>query len=270
LARTVIDFFSKNHAVLNIAKAAAGLVVLLIVYKAVMRYTKRFVEKRATRATVSLVEKILHYCFLLVAVMYVFKLFGININAVLGAAGIAGVAVGFASQTSVSNIISGFFLLSEKTVKIGDFIDIGGMAGTVDSINLLSVKLKTPDNQMLRVPNETIIKSALTNYSVYQERRFSLKVQVSYDTDLAFALETLKSVPAECGDIILATPEPSVIVGSFDDSGITLTLNAWFLRENLFAAKNALFVTTKKLFDARGISIPFPQLDVHTAREGRS
>jgi small-conductance mechanosensitive channel len=265
--QTAIDFFTKNQIILNIAKAAAGLVVLLAVYKIVVRYTKRIIEKRASRATVSLVEKIFHYCFLLVAVTYVFKLFGININAVLGAAGIAGVAIGFASQTSVSNIISGFFLMSDKTIKIGDFIDIGGMTGTVDSINLLSVKLKTPNNQMLRVPNETIIKSALTNYSVYPERRISIGVQVSYNADLAFALETLKSVPAECGDIILSTPEPTVSIDSFDDSGITLTLNAWFMRENLFAAKNALFVTTKKLFDVRGISIPFPQLDVHLAQE---
>jgi small conductance mechanosensitive channel len=94
-------------------------------------------------------------------------------------------------------------------------------------------------------------------------RRYSLRVQVAYETNLTAALAALKSVPALCGEIILDTPEPVVFVDSFDDSGITLVLNAWFKRENLFAAKTALFTGTKTAFESKGIVIPFPQMDVH-------
>jgi small-conductance mechanosensitive channel len=260
--KAVTDFLVENHAAVTGIKAAAGIIVLFVAYKIVRYYIKRIAANRVSRAAFLLLEKIPRYLFLLLAVIYVFNLFGIDINAVLGAAGIAGVAIGFAAQTSVSNIISGFFLLSEKTIKIGDFVSIDSAMGTVDSINLLSIKLKTPDNQMLRVPNETIIKSNLINYSMFNERRFSLRVSVSYDADLAFALETLKKVPEQCGGLILPSPAPAVFADSFDDSGITLVLNAWFLRENLFAAKSALFVTAKKMFKDSGVALSFPRMDV--------
>ena len=258
----VKEFLLQNHAAVTVVKAAAGIIVLFIVQKIIAHYIRRIASKRVSRAAFLLMEKIPRYLFMFVMVMYVFKLFGIDLNAVLGAAGIAGVAIGFAAQTSVSNVISGFFLLSEKTIKIGDFVSIDDAIGTVDSINLLSIKLKTPDNQMLRVPNETIIKSNLINYSMFDERRFSLRVKVAYNTDLAPALETLKKVPDQCGGLILKTPEPVVFVDAFDDSGVTLVLNAWFLRDNLFAAKTVLFTTVKQAFDADGVSMPCSRVSV--------
>jgi small-conductance mechanosensitive channel len=263
--REVTEFFFDNPLLLNLVQAAVGILVLYVVYKILLRSIRRVILQKLRAQTLTLVEKIIRYAFIVVAVMYVFKMFGININAVLGAAGIAGVAIGFAAQTSVSNIISGFFLLSEKTIKTGDFIEVENTRGSVDSINLLSIKLKTPENQMVRVPNETIIKSNLINYSMFPLRRYSLRVQVAYETDLEASLAVLSSVPALCGDVIAREPPPAVYVDSFDDSGITLVLNAWFKRENLFAAKSALFTVTKKTFESKGIVIPFPQMDVHVS-----
>ena len=119
--------------------------------------------------------KILKYSFFVLAVIYVLGIFNIKITALLGAAGIAGVAIGFAAQTSFSNIISGFFILSEKSLKIGDYITIKDVSGTVDSIDMLSVKIKTPDNQMVRVPNETIIKDPDGSYHGEAGSKWSLQ-----------------------------------------------------------------------------------------------
>jgi small-conductance mechanosensitive channel len=265
--KTAHDFFAGYPQAFNVIKAVLGLVVLYVAYVVVLGYARRIVRNRVSQQTSDIVKNALHFTFIALAVMYVFRLFGININAVLGAAGIAGVAVGFAAQTSVSNIISGFFLLGEKTVKAGDFIAIGDTSGTVDSINFLSIKLKTADNQMVRVPNETIIKSNLVNYSAYPIRRYSLSVQVSYRVDLSQALAVLREVPALCGGVILTDPAPSVYVNSFDDSGITIVLNAWFNNSDLYAAKSALFVNTKALFDSRGIDIPFPQVEARLLKD---
>ncbi|MDR1786521.1 MAG: mechanosensitive ion channel family protein [Spirochaetaceae bacterium] len=263
----IAEVFRKIPQAGNILKAVSGLIVLYVVYKILVRYARKIVKVRTSERTWGVIYRVIHYCFVILAVMYVFRLFGINLNAVLGAAGIAGVAVGFAAQTSFSNIISGFFLLSEKTAGPGDFIEVDGVMGTVDSVNLLSVKLKTSDGKMVRVPNETIIKSNLINYSAFPLRRYSLGVQVSYSADLKAALDALMEVPARCGEVILQDPAPTVYVDSFGDSGINLVLNAWFRKDDLFAAKSALFVATKSLFGERGIDIPFPHVDLHIIKE---
>jgi small-conductance mechanosensitive channel len=128
--------------------------------------------------------------------MYVLGLFGINLGAIWGAMGIAGVAIGFAAQTTVSNLISGIFIVTEKTMKIGDFIEVDGVAGTVDRVGLLSIKIHTPNNQLIRIPSSSVINAKLKNFSSYEYRRYVFEVSVDYSTDLDKALEVLQSVPA--------------------------------------------------------------------------
>ena len=131
----------------NIISVVVGLVIFILLYLLISMIYKKFAKLKAQ--TFKLIAKILKYSFFVLAVIYVLGIFNIKITALLGAAGIAGVAIGFAAQTSFSNIISGFFILSEKSIKIGDYITIKDVSGTVDSIDMLSVKIKTPDNQMV-------------------------------------------------------------------------------------------------------------------------
>ena len=238
------------------------LLIALIIYKLIMRAINKVPPEKMTTHRQVFIKNFVKYLFFFLIVMYVLGLFGIKLSAIWGAAGIAGVAIGFAAQTSVSNIISGIFVITEGVLKIGDTIIVDGVTGVIDSINLLSVRVHTLDNQMVRIPNSTIINSNLTNNSFHKIRRVTISVDVAYNTDLNFALETIKKVPALC-PTVLQDPAPNAWYDGFGESGIKLTLAVWFNSTDLVATKNDVYVGIKKVFDASGINIPFPQVDVH-------
>ena len=206
------------------------------------------------------------YIFYILVVLEVLSLLGIKLSALLGAAGIAGVAIGFAAQTSVSNLISGLFVLTEGSIKIGDAVTVDGVTGVVDEINLLSIHIHTYDNQMVRIPNSTIINSNFTNINFHQTRRMTINVSVDYSTDMKTALEALKKAPALCPTVV-SDPAPAVWFDGFAASGINMTVAAWFKPADLLQTKNDLYIAIKQVLDEAGITIPFNQLDVHMKEE---
>jgi small-conductance mechanosensitive channel len=137
----------------KILNIVAALFIFYVLYKIIRKYTKKIGTKKLKPQTAMMLDKAIKYAFQILVVVYILGQFGIKLNALLGAAGIAGIAIGFAAQTSISNIISGFFVLWERALQIGDFITIDDVTGTVQSIDLLSVRIVTPDNQMIRIPN---------------------------------------------------------------------------------------------------------------------
>ena len=143
-------------------------------------------------------------------------------------------------------------------MKVGDFITVDEISGTVDTITMLSVKVKTSDGRIVRIPNETIINAKLQNVSSHPTRRFDVVVSVSYDTDLRKALEILGTIPAKY-PLVLADPQPIVFCTSFGASGIDITLGVWLNNSDLLAVRNQVFVAIKETFDSAGISIPFPR-----------
>ena len=167
----------------------------------------------------------------------------------------------FAAQTSVSNIISGVFMLAEKNLKVGDLITVGSESGIVDDIGLLSVKVHTLDNQMVRIPNSSIINTNLRNTSYFPQRRMTISCSISYEDDLSFALETLRKVPELC-PAVLQDPAPAVWVDGFGESGMNLTLAISFEVSNYLDAKNQAFVAIKRVFDEAKIEIPYNKIDV--------
>jgi small-conductance mechanosensitive channel len=181
-------------------------------------------------------------------------LFNVKLTAIFGAAGIAGIAIGFAAQTSISNIISGFFLLSEQAFKVGDYISVGDDSGTVDSVDMLCVRIHTPDNQFIRIPNESIIKTNLKNNSYFAKRRYTMSLTIPYDADLKAAVKVLETVPEHC-DLSLKEPAPQVFAEEFSDFGIKLTLNAWTESCNYLAFRNQIILATKESFDKNNIKI---------------
>lgn len=235
--------------------------ILWIIYKVLMRALNKIPKEKITPQRTMIFGKVFKYAFYIITIMYVLSLFGVKFSAIWGAAGIAGVAVGFAAQTSVSNLISGIFVLSEGILKVGDFITVSDSTGIVDSVGLLSVQIHTLDNQLVRIPNSTIINSNLINTSYFPRRRLCISVSVSYDTDMAKALEALNKVPALCSTV-LTDPAPAAWFDSFGDSGINLTLAVWFNSADFLKTKNDVFIGIKKIFDEANISIPFNRLDV--------
>ena len=145
---------------------------------------QRFIMKKSTPQRQMIARKAITYAGFVLVLMAVLAELGVKLTALLGAAGIVGIAVGFASQTSVSNIISGLFLISEKPFAVGDVIRIGGTTGIIQSIDLLSIKIRTFDNLFVRIPNEKILSSEVTNITRFPIRRMDITLQVAYGEDL--------------------------------------------------------------------------------------
>ena len=235
--------------------------VMWIVFRLIAKAIRRVPETKLPAQRTAVIIRFLKYIFYIIVVLYVLGLFGINLKAIWGAAGIAGVAIGFAAQTSVSNLISGLFVLTEGSIHVGDTIIVGDVTGVVDEVKLLSIRVHTFDNQMVRIPNSTIINSNLTNNSYHDKRRLTLNVGVDYSTDMKLALETLKKAPELC-PTVLKDPAPAVWFDGFADSSINLVVAVWFKPEDFLQTKNDLYIAIKKILDEANISIPFNQLDV--------
>ncbi len=251
----------------NLAKVITSVVAILIfwaVYRLIRHLVKKTASKTMQKKTVSIIVKAISYCFYVLIVMYVLGLFGIKLSAIWGAAGIAGVAIGFAAQTSVSNLISGLFVVTDKAMKVGDFIEVDGVSGTVDSIGIISIKIRTLDNQLVRVPNSTIIDSKLTNYSALPYRRYVFETWVDYDCDYDKAMEVAKSVPARCPTVILDNPKyaPNAVWTTQGDSGMNLNIIVWCKRENFLQTKSDVAINTLKAFNEAKINIPYNRMDI--------
>lgn len=256
----------------NLAKVITSIIAILIFFIA-YKVIKHLVRKAATKTlqptAVNIITKAITYIFYVIIVMYILGLFGIKLSAIWGAAGIAGVAIGFAAQTSVSNLISGLFVVTDKAMKAGDFIEVAGISGTVESIGIISVKIKTVDNQMIRIPNSTIINSNLVNYSTNENRRYVFEFSVDYGTDLDKALEIVKTVPARCPTVILDNPDlaPAAFWTTLGASGINGVLCVWFNKADLWATKTKICSELVKTFNENGINIPFNRMDVTLLNE---
>lgn len=245
-------------------QAIGSIIVILllwIAYRLILHGIKRVSKEKQTPQQSMLISKFVKYAFYIILVIYILSCFGIKLSAIWGAAGIAGVAIGFAAQTSISNLISGLFVLGEHIMKVGDTISVGGITGNVDSVDLLSVKVHTPDNQLVRIPNSSVINSNLTNTSFFVRRRMTFTISTSYDTDMNKALEALLEVPA-CCPTILKNPAPAAWFESFSENGISLTLAVWFKNDDFLKTRNDCFIAIKKAYDNAKINIPVNRLKV--------
>lgn len=188
---------------------------------------------------------------------------GFDLAVLLGAAGILTVALGFASQTSASNVISGLFLLGERPFAVGDVIRVGGTTGEVLSVDLLSVKLRTFDNLFVRIPNETMIKSEVTNLRRFPIRRIDLQVGVAYKENLRTVREVLMEV-ADRNPLCLEEPAPLIIFQGYGDSSINHQFSVWANTDRFLELRNSIPLEIKEAFEEHDIEIPFPHRTLYT------
>lgn len=244
-----------NTVIRVILTLAIGIPLIIFVRKLV----QKLVRNRLSPQSEQLVVRIVYYSLALILVVMVLNEFGFKVSALLGAAGIIGIAVGFAAQTSISNIISGIFLISEKPFVIGDVIEVGSIIGEIQSIDLLSLKLKTADNKFVRVPNETVIKTEVINLTRFPARRVDIKITVSYKENLKKVQELLIKI-AEEEPKALKEPQAIVRVDSFGDSGIDFIFGVWGKTSELFSLKTEIMMRIKETFEAENIEIPYPHI----------
>lgn len=214
-------------------------------------------RKHLNKQRLMIVQKLLFYSGTVLVLFIVLKQAGVDGSTIAGAAGIMGIALGVASQTSISNIISGIFMIGEQPFAVGDYIEVGSNRGIVMSIDMLSIKLRTFNNRLIRIPNENLIKSDVTNVTRYPIRRIDLEISVAYNTDLREAIKILKETITSYKNS-LESPEPVCRVESFQDSGINIFMGVWCEKTLYYDSKSALMIEIKEALDKAGIEIPFP------------
>ena len=238
---------------------AGGLLLAVLARYAV----SRAVGKSLTPERATLVARAVFWGITGLTIANALTQVGFDLSVLLGAAGVLTVAVGFASQTSASNVISGLFLIGEQPFSVGDLITIGNTTGEVIAVDFLSVKIRTYNNVFVRVPNETVMKTEITNLTRYPIRRMQIRISVAYKEDVERVRDLLLAM-VDQDPWFLDEPRPVVRFVGFGESGVDLDLNVWAASESFFEARDHLGWRVKSTLDAAGIEIPFPHRTLYT------
>ncbi len=235
-----------------------GIPVIILISK----WINKYFSKKMSPQQGMIFSKMVLYTGIALIGFSILSEFGFKLTHLLGAAGILGIAIGFASQTSMSNIISGIFLIAEKPFEINDIITVGGTTGLVLSIDFLSIKLRTFDNKFVRIPNETLVKSEVTNITRFPIRRVDLEIGIAYKEDVSRVKDILLGIVHD-DPLCLNEPEPMVLFSGFGSSSVDLKLLAWATKADWLKVKNSLLEEIKVRFDREGIEIPFPHISIY-------
>lgn len=237
-----------------------------ILAKIITTNIRRALIDKMKRDQLELMLKVIYFGVIIIAFVSVAPALGINLSGLLVAGGIAGIVIGFASQSVVSNLISGLFLISEKPIKIGDQISVGDVAGFVEDIHILSTIVRTYDGLYVRLPNERVFTSNITNYVANVARRFEYVIGIRYSDDAEKAIEIIKRLIEE-HPFALKVPEPQVFVDELGDNSVNLKVRIWAPSTEWYTVKMDLLWKIKKELEANGIEIPFPQRTIWFANE---
>jgi len=244
-----------------------GALVLLVVGLAVAKFIRGSVRKALERSKldntlIPFLSGIIYYLLLAFVIVAVLSLFGVETTSFIAVLGAAGFAVGLALQGTLSNFASGVMLLVFRPFGVGDFIDAGGTAGTVEAIGVFATTLKSPDNVKIIASNSSIYAATIKNFSAHDTRRNDIVIGVSYNDDLGKAAEVINRVLA-ADDRILHEPAPLVAVSELGDSSVNFVVRPWCTKDDYWALRFDLLRELKEQLEAAGCSIPYPQTDVH-------
>lgn len=211
---------------------------------------------------ISFFKSIMYYALLIVVILTALEQVGVQTTSFLAILGAAGLAVGLALKDSLSNFASGVMLVFFKPFKIGDTVTAGGITGTIMEIHLFNTEFKTGDNQKILVPNASITSGSITNVNAHEKRRIDLNIGVSYKDDIKQVKDILTSIVAS-HEKVLQDEGNKIAVGELADSSVDFIVRAWVNTPDYWDVRFDLIESIKTTFDEKGISIPYPQTDVH-------
>ena len=261
-----VDWLSTGgaHFAVNLLVAVLILVVGAILTRLAKNAATKMLQRNGkggqlfSRFVLSVIDKT---CWAFLLVMAI-KQVGIDVTPIIAGIGVTGFILGFAFQESLGNLASGLMIAMNEPFRVGDFVSVAGLDGTILEVNMMATVLSTADNKKVVIPNKNAWGAPIVNYSAMGKRRVDLTISVSYGTDLdkalAIAAEAVGQVPG-----VLADPAPGISIGSLDSSAVVLNVRPWSAVADYWAVYSATYKAVKEAFDANGVSIPFPQLDVH-------
>ncbi|WP_020208424.1 mechanosensitive ion channel family protein [Gilvimarinus chinensis] len=258
--------FAQNHVIpwgINIVTALLIFIVGKIVVKILVGIIGKLLKRtNLDNILVEFIQAIANALLLIVVIIAALDQLGVDTTSLIALIGAAGLAIGLALQGSLQNFASGFLLLVFRPFTAGDYIEAGGTAGVVKTIGIFTTTLNSPDNKEIIVPNGAIYSGNITNYSALPTRRVDLVFGISYDDDIKKAKEIMERVVKADGRV-LADPAPQIAVSELADSSVNFVVRPWVNSADYWGVKFDLTENIKLAFDENGISIPFPQMDVH-------
>lgn len=261
IVQTIYDW-AESYG-LQIVGSIAIFIIGRIVIGFLIGIFRRLMNKSKMDVTLSkFLLSIVRIALLTVLIIIILDNLGIQTTSFVAILGAAGLAVGFALQGSLGNFASGVMIIIFRPFKAGDFVEAGGVSGSVEEITIFNTIMKTPDNKMVIVPNSKVTGESIVNYSAMDTRRVDLVFGIGYDDDIRKAKETLEQILRE-DSRILDDPAPVVAVSELGDSSVNFVARPWVKTADYWAVYFDVTEKVKLTFDEKGISIPFPQNDVH-------
>ncbi|MEC9487623.1 MAG: mechanosensitive ion channel domain-containing protein [Prosthecochloris sp.] len=205
------------------------------------------------------------YGIIAVVIAMVLNQVGIETASIIAVLGTIGLAIGLALQGTLSNIASGVMLMVFRPFTIGNYVEAGGHGGTVTAVNLFTTELTTPDNVQIIIPNNAVWGNSVVNYSYHETRRADFTIGIAYSDNIEQAIVTLKQV-IDSDQRILRDPEPLLVVSELAASSVNITIRVWTKSADFWTVKFDMTRRFKEELDRAGITIPFPQQQVHLVR----
>ena len=242
-------------------------IAIFIIGKIIARMISSLIEKAMRRAgsdelLVDFIGNISYAVLIVAVVLAAIDSLGVNVTSLMAIVAAAGLAIGLALKDSLSNFASGVMIIIFRPFKAGDFITAGGVSGIVDEIDLFATLMHTGDNQRIIVPNASIMGGTITNTSALPTRRVDLVFGIGYDDNIGQARDIMMAI-MEADERVLKDPAPAIAVGELASSSVNLNVRPWVNSADYWALRADLLENIKVKFDEVGISIPYPQQDVH-------
>ena len=246
-------------------------VLIFIIGRMMSQLLTRMMTKALERAKldpilVSFMRTVISSGLTLLVVVFALSQLGLDTTSLVALLGAAGLAVGLALKDSLAHFAAGVMLIIFRPFKLGDYVEVGGVAGSVDQITIFSTRLKTPDNKVITVPNGQVFGSTMTNFSSEATRRIDMVIGISYGSDLLKAKSLLEEI-VTAHEKVLKDPEHKIAVAELADSSVNFIVRPWVKAEDYWEVRFNLTETIKLRFDAEGIEIPFPQMSLHINKE---
>ncbi|MHC1626612.1 MAG: mechanosensitive ion channel family protein [Methanoculleaceae archaeon] len=247
----------------------AILLVSLLIARIVTMNVRRALHDRIPKNELELLIKVIYAVIAIVGLMFAMPYLPLaDLTGFFVAGGVIGIIIGFASQSVFSNFISGIFLIIERPIKIGDNVTVDTVTGTVEDIHILSTIIKSYDGIFMRIPNERVFTSVITNYVTHVARRFEYSIGIGYEDDADLAVRVIRETIEE-HPFALRYPEPAVYVGSLGDNAVIISVRIWAPARLWWEVRTDLLWKIKVALEENGISIPFPQRTIWFPEELR-
>lgn len=244
-----------------------GAIAIFVIGKWIAKKLSALIKKGMERGNIdstlsAFIASVVDILLLVVVVLAAIKNLGVDTTSFIAILGAAGLAIGLALQGTFGNIGSGVILILFRPFEVGNVVSIGGESGTVEAITLFNTTLLTPDNKVILIPNSSVASGNITNFSKKEERRVDFVFGIGYDDDLKLAKTTLQEI-IDADTRILKDPTSFIGVGELGDSSVNFTVRVWVKASDYWGVHFDTIETVKLTFDDKGISIPYPQMDIH-------